>query len=94
MRVDWFKHILLLIKSNTSKWVGPQVLTTLVTALPMRLIIAGQVRRLNMDIFFIFFNMKVCCVFEAILMSTQYTIFNILKIITVNYPKSAAVDFS
>ena len=27
-------------------------------------------------------------------MSTQYTIFNILKIITVNYPKSAAVDFS
>ena len=25
----WFKHILLLIKSNTSQWVGPQVLTTL-----------------------------------------------------------------
>ena len=30
----WFKHILLLIKSNTSKWVGPQVLTTLVMAFP------------------------------------------------------------
>ena len=24
----WFKHILLLIKSNISKWVGPQGLTT------------------------------------------------------------------
>ena len=31
---DSFKHILLLIKSNISKWVGPQVLTTLVTVLP------------------------------------------------------------
>ena len=29
-----FKHILLLIKSNMSKWVRPQVLTTFVTALP------------------------------------------------------------
>ena len=31
---------------------------------------------------------------EAILMSTQYTCFNIKKEITLNYPKSAAVGFS
>ena len=50
--------------------------------------------------FFIFFNMKVCCVFslesphrgdsnEYI----QYTIFNMNKKNTHNYPKSAAMDF-
>ena len=53
-----------------------------------------------MDIFSIFFNMKVCCVF--LLESphrgdsnerTQYTIFNIKKKITLNYPKSAAMGF-
>ena len=40
-----------------------------------------------MDIFSILFNMKVCCVY------TQYTIFNIKKKITLNYPKSAAMGF-
>ena len=53
-----------------------------------------------MDIFLIFFNMKVCCVFS--LESpyrgdsneyTQYTIFNMNKKITLNYPKSAAMRF-
>ena len=53
-----------------------------------------------MDIFLIFFNMKVCCVFslesphrgdsnEYI----QYTIFNIKKKTTLNYSKSAAMGF-
>ena len=48
----------------------------------------------------IFFNMKVCCVFslESPLRGdsneyTQYTIFNIKKKITLNYPKSAAIGF-
>ena len=51
-----------------------------------------------MDIFLIFFNMKVCCVFSLESPHrgdsnecTQYTIFNIKKKITLNYPKSAAV---
>ena len=53
-----------------------------------------------MNIFSILFNMKVCCVF--LLESphwgdyneyTQYTIFNIKKKITQNYPKSAAMCF-
>ena len=53
-----------------------------------------------MNIFSIFFNMRVCCVF--LLESpyrgdsnefTQYTIFNIKKKITLNYPKSAAMGF-
>ena len=53
-----------------------------------------------MDTFSIFFNLKVCCVFS--LESpyrgdsngyTQYTIFNIKKKITLNYPKSAAMGF-
>ena len=53
-----------------------------------------------MDIFLIFFNMKVCCVFS--LKSphqgdsnkfTQYTIFNIKRKIIQNYPKSAAMGF-
>ena len=55
-----------------------------------------QVRRHNRDIFLIFFNIKVCCVF--LLESphqgnsneyTQYTIFNIKKKITLNYPNVA-----
>ena len=53
-----------------------------------------------MDIFSIFFNMKVCCVFSLESPHggdsnewTQYTIFNIKKKITLNYPKSAAIGF-
>ena len=53
-----------------------------------------------MDIFSIFFNMKVCCVFSLesphrgdFNECTQYTIFNIKKKITLNYPKSAAMGF-
>ena len=53
-----------------------------------------------MDIFSIFFNMKICCMFslesphrgnskEYLL----YTIFNIKMKITLNYPKSAAMGF-
>ena len=51
-----------------------------------------------MDIFSIFFNMKVCCVFSSESPHrsdsneyTQYIIFNIKKEITLNYPKSAAM---
>ena len=52
-------------------------------------------------IYFRFFlNMKVCCVFSLesphrgdSKKYTQYTIFNIKKKITINYPKSAAVGF-
>ena len=46
-----------------------------------------------MDIFSIFFNMKVCCLFSLDSPQrgdsnefTQYTIFNIKKKITLNYP--------
>ena len=53
-----------------------------------------------MDIFSIFFNMKVCCVFSSESPHrgdsnkyTQYTIFNIKKKIALNYPKSAAMVF-
>ena len=53
-----------------------------------------------MDIFSIFFNMKVCCVFSLELPHrgdsneyTQYTIFDIKKKLTLNYPKSAAMGF-
>ena len=59
-----------------------------------------QVRKHNRDIFSIFFNMKVCCVFSSESPhqddSNEYiqsTIFNIKKKITRNYPKSAAVGF-
>ena len=52
----------------------------------------------NRDIFSIFFNMKVCCVFSLDLLYrgdsnkyTQYTIFNIKMKITLDYSKSAAV---
>ena len=51
-----------------------------------------------MDIFSILFNVKVCCVFSLESPHrgdsnkyTQYTIFNIKKKITLNYPKSAAL---
>ena len=50
------------------------------------------------DIFSIFFIMKVCCVFSLELPHrgnsneyTQYTIFNIKKKNTLNYPKIAAM---
>ena len=59
-----------------------------------------HIMRHNRDIFSIFFDMKVYCVFslesphrgdsnEYI----QYTIFNVEKKITLNYPKSAATGF-
>ena len=53
-----------------------------------------------MDIFSIFFNMKVCCVFSLESPHrgdsneyTQYTIFNIKKKLALNFPKSAAMVF-
>ena len=53
-----------------------------------------------MDIFLIFFHMKVCCVFSLESPHrgdsnkyTQYSIFNIKKKITLNYPISTAVRF-
>ena len=57
-------------------------------------------RRHNRDIFSIFLNINVCCVFALESPHrgdsneyTQYTIFNIKKKITINYPKSAAMGF-
>ena len=53
-----------------------------------------------MDIFLIFFNMKVCCVFSLESPQrgdsneyTQCTIFNIKKKIILIYPKYAAMGF-
>ena len=53
-----------------------------------------------MDIFSILFNMKVYCVFskqsphrDDFNDYTQYTIFNMKKKNTLNYPKSAAMRF-
>ena len=53
-----------------------------------------------MDIFSIFFNMTVCCVFSLKSpprgdsnVNTQYTFFKIKKKVTLNYPKSAAMGF-
>ena len=53
-----------------------------------------------MDIFSIFFNMKVCYVFSSESPHrgdsneyTQYTIFNMNKKNIINYPKSAAMGF-
>ena len=50
-----------------------------------------------MDIFSVFFNMKVCCLFSLESPRrgdsneyTQYTIFNMNKKNTINYAKSAA----
>ena len=58
------------------------------------------VRRHNRDIFSIFFNMKVYCVFSLESPHggysneyTQYTIFNITKKVKLNYPKSAVMEF-
>ena len=52
----------------------------------------------NRDTFSIFFNMKVFCAFSLELPHrgdsneyTQYTIFNIMEKITINWPKSAAM---
>ena len=57
-------------------------------------------RRHNRDIISVFFNMKVSCVFSLESPHrgdsneyTQYTIFNMKKKITLNYPKSAAMGF-
>ena len=54
----------------------------------------------NRDIFLIFFNVKVCCVFSLESPHrgdsneyTQHTIFNNIKEITLNYCKSAAIGF-
>ena len=59
-----------------------------------------QVWRYNRDINMIFFNMKVSCVFPLESPHrgdsneyTQYTIINIKKKITLNYPKSAVMGF-
>ena len=59
-----------------------------------------QVMRHNRDIFSTFFIMKVCCVFSLgsphigdSKEYTQYTVFNIKKKITLNYPRSAAMGF-
>ena len=53
-----------------------------------------------MDIFLIFFNIKVCCVFSLESPhrgdsneNTQHTIFNRKKKVSPNYPKSAAMEF-
>ena len=63
-------------------------------------LLKSQVRRHNRDILSSFFNMKVYCV--LLLESpqrgdsnedTQYTIFNINKKSTLNYPKSAAMGY-
>ena len=50
--------------------------------------------------FFILFKMKVCCVFSLesphrgnSIKYTQYIIFNIIRKIIINYPKSAAMGF-
>ena len=60
----------------------------------------AQVRRHDRDIISIFLNMKVCCVFSLELPHrgdsnefTQYTIFNVVKKINLNYSKSAATGF-
>ena len=59
-----------------------------------------QVRGHNRDIFSIFFDVKVCCVFSLESPhrgdsneNTSNTIFNIKKKITLNYTKSAAMGF-
>ena len=62
----------------------------------MLIIVPGQWH--NRDIFSIFFNVKVCCVFSLESPHrddsneyTQYTIFNIKKKITLNSSKSTAI---
>ena len=61
---------------------------------------SSQVRRLNGDIFLIFLGKKEYCVFSLESPhqgdpneNTQYTIFNMNKMNTLNYPKSAAMGF-
>ena len=53
---------------------------------------------MNRDIFSIFFNMKVCCVFSLesphrsdCIEYTQYLIFHTIKKLTLNYPRFAAL---
>ena len=67
---------------------------------PMSVLIISQIRRNNRDIFLIFFNMKVFCVFSLESPHrgdsneyAQYTIFNIKRKITLNNPKFAAMVF-
>ena len=59
-----------------------------------------QVRMHTMNVFSIFFKIKVCCMllFESLCLgdlnkNTQYTIFNIRKKITPNYLKSVVMVF-
>ena len=66
----------------------------------MRVDYSARSGGLNSDIFFIFFGMKVSCAFSLESPhrgdsneNTQYTIFNINKTNTLNYPKSAAMGF-
>ena len=61
---------------------------------------SARSKKHNGDVFSIYFNMKVCSVlpFESPNRGdsneyTQYTIFNIKKKITLNYPKSTAMGF-
>ena len=57
---------------------------------------SGGIKRISL----IFYNMKVCCVFSLESPHrddsneyTGYTVFNIKKTITLNYPESAAKGF-
>ena len=57
-------------------------------------------QELDKDIFLIYLNMKVCCVFSLESPHrgdsngyTQHTVFNMNKKNTLNYPKSAAMGF-
>ena len=59
-----------------------------------------QVRRHNRDIFLSFFNMKVYCAFSLESPHrgdsneyTQYTVFNIKKKISLNFPKYVSMGF-
>ena len=63
------------------------------------MLIIAPGRRHNSDIFMIFLNMKICCLFSLEMPHRgdsneyiQYTVFNINKI-TQNYSKSAAMGF-
>ena len=47
----------------------------------------------NRDIFFIFFNIAVCCYRGGSNEFKQHTIFNIKKKISLKYSKSAAMGF-
>ena len=64
------------------------------------MLIIAPMRRHYRNVFSIFFNTKVCCVFSLELPHrgdskeyTQYAIFNIKKKITKNYLKVAAIRF-